>query len=1240
MAGGFFSKIFGGGSAASKDPLAPVLSVLDDWKPGLMQETLTYIRENDGRPVLARLARLRQFPKYSKETESEWRKHHNLQNKQSMALLSFGGQHGALARYAEVLTAMRNTSTYRGGRDVADNTPEVAVNLLSLLMLGQRGGIKAENLIGKPTTYADVQAAFKALGGTDIDLISLVVSAGYQSFDAQIDGARMSDHIKALPVSDFIASLERRQTKDKIAVLKKLDGFPVQTDPAFLDGLQDYVASSSSQLRAIGVSLLGKHDPKMVEERMIPMLSKGSAAARRSAVQVLGAIASDSALEAMKARLSAEKSQDVIASINHYMDDGAAAAQDTPEGTYLGHDGSAVEIPQCAPLVDAGEAVLDNADLAALKEIDQKRFERAKREYPDRLERFKSGKSYSKTAPEKPKLRTNATDIYAILNGPMTDALFDEGKGERRQRGKLNTYGQDIEGWYKTTAPKLPDRRLIEVQLLQNREVGSALRGWRSNVGRELLRRIKEGQIDIRQILHIARERGVPLATQYNRPDKFYDATEEDYIKTALRLEGRFGSVPHFSQAWPISIAHLDVLLGAMPPRTTDININTMALYILAALPVLPAAAVDAVLFAALDPRRNVSQPAQAMLMDVDGIDDRLIATLADKRQAVRGNAATFLADRGVKAAVAPLVKKLKTEKSETARADMIAALDALEGDTAPYLGKAALMKEAQVFVSKLPNAKIDWLNLETAPALKWADGSAVDPIVPDAWLRLAVKLKSPEGSPLFGLYLDQLEPASVTALGNWVLASWIAHDTWKPASDELRGRAQKQAEADKAAGKTWYSSWTVDEIADFLLRNWQSGYANSGSDAKGILALTLRADPVTSSNSIAAYLKQHGKRVSQAKCLVEVLAGAGSPEALQVLVATSTRFKQRTVRELAGRCVSEIAEARGWTEHELADRSVPSGGFEEDGLLALEVGEEGKPYSARLGSDLSVKLFNPDGKEVKSIPAGKDDNTKESKKLLSDAKKAVKAVTAQQTTRLYDAMIGARIWQKSDWEADIVSHPILSRLVERVVWRGLDTEGKLVITFRPTSEGDRLTEYGDDADLSNVTQIDIAHTATVAEDIRQAWLTHLSDFEINPLFAQLSRPMQILDAAQGKLTGIKDREGWLMEAFQLRSAATKAGYDRGPVEDGASFYQYVKTFRNAGVRAELTFTGSYVPEDNIAVAVIEMQFRDSNENTYSEAKTLSEVPAMVLSEAWNDLHEIASVGAFDAEWQKKGLYS
>lgn len=294
------------------------------------------------------------------------------------------------------------------------------------------------------------------------------------------------------------------------------------------------------------------------------------------------------------------------------------------------------------------------------------------------------------------------------------------------------------------------------------------------------------------------------------------------------------------------------------------------------------------------------------------------------------------------------------------------------------------MLKEAQTLVAKLPNAKLSWLSLESAPELKWADGNTAEPELADAWLRLALKLKTPGKSPLFSHYLDQLEPASVQAFGDWVLGSWIAYDSWKPASSELREKARAQAKADKARGHAWYSKWTLDEIENFHLRLWQAGYVNSGSDAKGILALALRARLTTSSNSISAYLKHHGKRVSQAKCLVEVLAAAGSPEALQVLVATATRFKQRTVRELAEVCVSEIAEERGWTEDELGDRSVPSGGFEDDGILTLEVGEDAKPYVARLGSDLSIKLFNPDGKEVKAIPAGKDTNTKESKALLS----------------------------------------------------------------------------------------------------------------------------------------------------------------------------------------------------------------------------------------------------------------
>ena len=50
------------------------------------------------------------------------------------------------------------------------------------------------------------------------------------------------------------------------------------------------------------------------------------------------------------------------------------------------------------------------------------------------------------------------------------------------------------------------------------------------------------------------------------------------------------------------------------------------------------------------------------------------------------------------------------------------------------------------------------------------------------------------------------------------------------------------------------------------------------------------------------------------------------------------------------------------WTMDELADRIVPAAGFDDNGLLELPCGVEGKVYQARLADDLTLQLMNPDG--------------------------------------------------------------------------------------------------------------------------------------------------------------------------------------------------------------------------------------------------------------------------------------
>ncbi|MEO1307622.1 MAG: DUF4132 domain-containing protein, partial [Pseudomonadota bacterium] len=250
-----------------------------------------------------------------------------------------------------------------------------------------------------------------------------------------------------------------------------------------------------------------------------------------------------------------------------------------------------------------------------------------------------------------------------------------------------------------------------------------------------------------------------------------------------------------------------------------------------------------------------------------------------------------------------------------------------------------------------------------------------------------------------------------------------------------------------------------------------------------------------------------------------------------------------------------------------------------------------------------------------------------------------LKTVQTQQSARLYEAMLTPRVWSLENWQADIIAHPLLFRLAARLVWRGLDADGACLLSLRPTLEGDMLDAQGDDADMSKVSQIDLAHTANLEEAERDAWLDHLKDFEVKALFPQVSRPVRKLTDTQQLVTKLDDRAGWMMTTFKLRSAAGKAGYERGPIGDGGGFSSYRKEFRSAGIWADLHFTGSYVGEEDFPAAISHMEFSRIVPDGYGRPLPLSKVPQLLLSEVWNDMHEIAKSGAYDEEWRAKGLY-
>ena len=489
--------------------------------------------------------------------------------------------------------------------------------------------------------------------------------------------------------------------------------------------------------------------------------------------------------------------------------------------------------------------------------------------------------------------------------------------------------------------------------------------------------------------------------------------------------------------------------------------------------------------------------------------------------------------------------------------------------------------------------ASLTWFDMEALPAATWADGSRVDPRIIQWWVVLAEKLKNPSGRGLIDLYLSLLEPADAAALAAHVTRSWMVKDTHLPSAAHRR---------------TYTSSAMADE---------------------GLLAFAVRMEGGELAGLVRSYMRDNPSRRAQFEALVHALHANSSPEALQVLLSIARRHKMSSVQRTAEALAQEVAEERGWSAEELADRTIPTAGFSDDGLLHVSYGP--REFMGRLTPDFRIELADSAGKTLKSLPAarsGEDgDAVKAAKKQLTAARKEARAVLTLQSGRLYEAMCAGRTWPVPEWRRHLVAHPLVGRLVTRLVWLMIPADGGEQVAFRPTEDGALIGIDDAELDLSDDAAVALAHRTAVSADQAAAWQAHMADYEVTPLFDQLSAALPNTVRGQKVLT---DLQGHVTDTLTLRGAATTRGYRRGAVMDGGTFDTYIKDFASANVTAVLSFTGSWVPEGNMACAIIGLSFACQGQEI-----ELAAVPSVLLAECYADYKAMAALGPFDPQWQK-----
>ena len=1036
---------------------------------------------------------------------------------------------------------------------------------------------------------------------------------------------------------------------------------------AILTGLVDWLmplaVEPGKTLRESVQQLLKRHVDSDAELRTIihtrteQVLQQGDAAQRNEAAQMLWRLFGSEARVTLQQHAETEAAARVRQTIQQLLS--------TPDGQSDGSAASALLVGLPPVEIPLGEIPLPEAAKKELQIWLQKRYEEADRQYKSLLARLKGLDQNPQNYMPQPPAAIEPADFARLI-------AYIEGASGKPGGNKFQQYFWQLPPFETWT---LPDVQLIHVVRLLH--AGQVL-GFQPQLdsmhiaNSELLEKHRTSS----QPRYGLRELDAAVAT-------LSEGTPGIIANAYLTQNNRYRSFLEWEPEaiWPLFVEHskaLHVALGPSPNRGSSYSSydyffadrRRNAFRVLGMLPSVPIEFVPALWEMALGDVKADRLPAQNGLASIEGKTERVLKSLEDGRQETRVAAAEWLGRMNDPAAIEPLKAAFRKEKQEFAKGIYMGALEALGADVDEFLDRKKLLKEAEAGLAKKRPKGMDWFPVSSLPAVHWADtNEAVEPTILHWWIVQTVQQKSPTCGPLLRRYLQLCRPADARGLGKFVLSAWMSEDTRTVPQEEAAGQAATHADQQFAiyGSKAWWveAYKDRDNLYRMLFQQYREQFVGSAIGEKGMLAITSAMGDAECVKLCEQYLRKYfGRRLAQCKALIEVLAWMEHPLAIQILLSIGNRFRTKALRQAASEHVQALAEREGWTIDELADRTIPDAGF------ARPVDEEGQPtgtvaelvldygprsFTVTLNDELEPVITREDGKGVKAPPApAKSDDAekaKEAKKAFSEAKKQVKEIVKLQSERLYEAVCTQRGWPFEDWQRYLARHPIVGKLCTRLVWSAFAPSkpgeaGEFLTNFRPLEDGSLTNEQDKPVTPDPRAIIRVAHDCNTPEPFRPLWNQHLKDYDVTPVFQQFGRRVFELPAERGESTEIKDFVGHMITTFKLRGKANRLGWVRGDAEDGGTFTRYRKPFPSLELQAVLEFTGSYLPENDIAAALGSLSFerlKNNREETTSwsrSAMPLKKVPPVLLSECYNDVYQIAAEGTgFDRDWEKKSYF-
>jgi len=992
---------------------------------------------------------------------------------------------------------------------------------------------------------------------------------------------------------------------------------------AFSALLLKLAVNDSKTVRATAARFIDRMDSAHANAILAELLRNGQSEERANAADLLARTQGEAVLPLLEAALTAESGKSVQQVIR------GAIARLQAAG-----DAQDLELPEPPALPPAPTEVLADDVLELLRQNRADLQERWRSHAETETEYNRSAK-YPTTH-----RRETYQRFRDFSDGQLREAIKAlNGQGDQRILSNSET---DAILSYGNRVTARSDFGLLQLLRWTCSNKRTSWTVWSHPYFQSWLTRQDKSTIDLRQLAALVKQCG---------------GEEELILRDCLRETNAYFQTPQqvlpADRVWPLFADRPDLIdealgMAAGSKDTFARHAPTMggALSVLAAFPVVPARWLPRLMELALGEGKTHRAAAQQVLARMPDIGKRVCETLQSTKQELRIEAARWLVTLNYRTGIADLRKALEKETRETAAAALMTALEQLGEDISPMLAPERLLAQARKGLKAKIPAGLAWLNLDTIPTCTWLNGTPVESDILRWWVILACKLKEPGGNALLERYMDLLAQPGRAALSTWVLQQFIAQDTRHPPLEEGTAHATAHAAQRYQQYQHWAQKYpdyyvaqgklTQEQVFEELKREKMSEYLGSAINEKGLLALISGMPGHQIVSAIQQYMRDHYQRRAQVESLLEAACVSNDPSVIQFTLGIARRYRTASVQEKARLLVQRIADRNGWSQDQLADRTVPTGGLDDSGTLLLAYGS--RSYSVTLDAAMKPVLRNEEGKAVSTLPAPRQDDApeaiKEAKQQFTACKKEIKQVVEMQTSRLYEAMCAGRTWPAAEWQEFLQRHPVVGRLVQRLVWQEIGADGAVTHCFRPTEDGSLIDTSDDEITLNEQSSVRLAHGALLDDTEAAAWTAHFKDYKLTPLFAQMTRKTP--PALNGET--VSDREGWISDTFTLRGAFTKRGYQRGSAEDGGVFFEYRKDFVSAGFTVVMEFSGSSLPEENIPAALKTLSFRSIDGGRHNYRPTsLEKVPPILLAEAYNDYHAVATAcSGFDPDWQKK----